>query len=106
MGRDLLCVFENEEDVINMNPDQSKVEKLDGLLLNVTAKKSGNDADTISRTFAPKCNVVEDPVCGSGHCHIVPYWAEKLGKKDIVAYQRSEERRVGKECRSRWSPYH
>jgi len=90
IGRDLLCVFENEEDIINMNPDQTKVEKLDGLLLNVTAKKQGDDADTISRTFAPKCNVVEDPVCGSGHCHIVPYWAEKLGKKDIVAYQASK----------------
>lgn len=43
----------------------------------------------ISRSFAPKCGVDEDPVCGSGHCHIVPYWAEKLGKDEITAYQPS-----------------
>ena len=43
----------------------------------------------ISRSFAPKCGVDEDPVCGSGHCHIVPYWAEKLGKDEITAYQAS-----------------
>ncbi|MFR1112714.1 MAG: PhzF family phenazine biosynthesis protein, partial [Blautia sp.] len=41
------------------------------------------------RTFAPKCNVAEDPVCGSGHCHIVPYWSGRLGKETIVAYQAS-----------------
>lgn len=43
----------------------------------------------ISRSFAPKLNVNEDPVCGSGHCHIVPYWSRKLGKASIVAYQAS-----------------
>lgn len=43
----------------------------------------------VSRSFAPKLSVVEDPVCGSGHCHIVPYWAEKFGKNELVAYQAS-----------------
>ena len=88
MGRDLLCLMDDEEFVRNMDPDQKKVEALDGLLLHTTAK--GKDFDCVSRTFAPKCNVVEDPVCGSGHCHIIPFWAEKLGKKDIVAFQASE----------------
>ncbi|WP_298706491.1 PhzF family phenazine biosynthesis protein [uncultured Veillonella sp.] len=45
--------------------------------------------DCVSRSFAPKLAVPEDPVCGSGHCHIVPYWAEKLGKSQITAYQAS-----------------
>ncbi|WP_251444191.1 PhzF family phenazine biosynthesis protein [Veillonella intestinalis] len=44
----------------------------------------------MSRSFAPKLNVPEDPVCGSGHCHIVPYWAEKLQKDSVVAYQASK----------------
>jgi PhzF family phenazine biosynthesis protein len=88
MGRDLLCVFDSPETVKNLTPDQEKVKALDGLLLQATAK--GTDSDCISRTFAPKCNVAEDPVCGSGHCHIVPYWAERLGKKGIIAYQASK----------------
>ncbi len=54
----------------------------------MTAK--GENTDCISRSFAPKLNVVEDPVCGSGHCHIVPYWSKKLQKEDIVAYQASK----------------
>lgn len=88
MGRDLLCVFDNEDIVRNLEPDMDKLLKLDGLLLQVTAP--GKDTDSVSRSFAPKLNVTEDPVCGSGHCHIVPYWAQKLGKDSIVAYQASK----------------
>lgn len=88
MGRDLLCVFDSEDTVRNLDPDMDKLLKLDGLLLQVTAP--GKDTDSVSRSFAPKLNVAEDPVCGSGHCHIVPYWAKKLGKNDIVAYQASK----------------
>ncbi|MCD8036371.1 MAG: PhzF family phenazine biosynthesis protein [Clostridiales bacterium] len=88
MGRDLLCIFDNEEAVIKIHPDQKKLLNLDGLLLHVTAK--GCSTDCVSRSFAPKCNVEEDPVCGSGHCHIVPYWANKLGKSEITAYQASK----------------
>lgn len=88
MGRDLLCVFENEKIIRNMNPDMEKIKKLDGLLLNVTAR--GKDFDCVSRSFAPKVNVSEDPVCGSGHCHIIPYWSLKLNKKELTAYQASK----------------
>lgn len=88
MGRDLLCVFDDESVVREATPDMERVKNLDGLLLHLTAK--GKDTDCVSRSFAPKLNVVEDPVCGSGHCHIVPYWAEKLAKNQIVAYQASQ----------------
>lgn len=87
LGRDLLCILESEQQVIDLDPDTDKVKELDGLLLQVTAQ--GSDVDCVSRTFAPKLNVDEDPVCGSGHCHIVPYWAEKLNKDSIIAYQAS-----------------
>ena len=43
----------------------------------------------MSRSFAPKLNVPEDPVCGSGHCHIAPYWAGRLGRASLVACQAS-----------------
>lgn len=70
MGRDLLCVYDDEKTVRNLQPDMNKLLNLDGLLLQVTAP--GKNTDSVSRSFAPKLNVTEDPVCGSGHCHIVP----------------------------------
>ncbi len=88
IGRDLLCIFDNEEEIVNIKPDLNKVKELDGLLLHVSAK--GKSFDCISRSFAPKCGVDEDPVCGSGHCHIIPYWANKLNKDNLIAYQASK----------------
>lgn len=87
MGRDLVCVLPSEEDVRHAAPDLDKVAALDGLLFHMTAK--GRDYDCVSRSFAPKLHVPEDPVCGSGHCHLVPVWAAALGKDDIRAYQAS-----------------
>jgi len=88
LGRDLLCVVESEQQVRGCTPDMAKVKALpDGLLCHVTAK--GGDVDCVSRSYAPKLSVSEDPVCGSGHCHIVPYWTAKLGKNELVAYQAS-----------------
>ncbi|KZL91817.1 phenazine biosynthesis-like protein [Clostridium magnum DSM 2767] len=57
------------------------------MLLQVTAK--GKNFDCVSRSFAPKLNVTEDSVCGSGHCRIVPFWTNKIGKNNIIAYQAS-----------------
>lgn len=89
MGRDLLCILKSEDDVRNCVPDLAKVSLLDGLLVHITAR--GHDGtDCVSRSFAPKLGISEDPVCGSAHCHIVPYWSGVLGRKDITAYQASE----------------
>lgn len=89
MGRDLLCVLPTAEDVAQADPDLEKVKKLPGLLCHITAEGIYG-FDCVSRSFAPKLDVEEDPVCGSGHCHIVPYWAKRLRQKDILAYQASE----------------
>lgn len=88
IGRDLVCVLENEEQIMSTKPDMEKVKELPGSLLHVTA--SSADFDCISRSFAPKYNVPEDPVCGSGHCHIAPLWARKLKKDKIIARQASK----------------
>lgn len=88
LGRDLVCVLEDEEQIYAACPDQEKVLNLDGLLLHITAK--GNTYDCVSRTFAPKMNVAEDAVCGSGHCHIIPLWADKLKKETLTARQASK----------------
>ena len=81
IARDLLCVLDDEQTV------RQKIKQIDGLMLHVTAR--GKDEDCLSRSFAPKLAVAEDPVCGSGHCHIIPYWADRLGKDELVAYQAS-----------------
>ncbi|MGL5435314.1 MAG: PhzF family phenazine biosynthesis protein [Lachnospiraceae bacterium] len=60
---------------------------MDGLLLQLTAQ--GKTYDCVTRSFAPKLNVSEDPVCGSGHCHVIPLWADKLKKSDLCAFQAS-----------------
>ena len=87
LARDLLCVLEEEQTVRELTPDLEKIKQIDGLLVHVTAR--GKDEDCVSRSFAPKLSVAEDPVCGSGHCHIIPYWADLLGKDELVAYQAS-----------------
>ncbi len=89
MGRDMLCVFERASVVKELKPDMEALKKLDGLLLHATAVSDSGEFDCISRSFAPKLNVAEDPVCGSGHCHIIPYWSEKMGKLQLTAYQAS-----------------
>ena len=87
-ARDLLCVFDHQEQVTQLTPDLGKLLRLKGALVQVTAPGSG-DYDCISRTFAPKMGLPEDPVCGSGHCHIIPYWANQWNKTELTAYQAS-----------------
>ena len=86
--RDLMMVLDSERDVVELKPDLEAVEKLDGLCVAVTAK--GGEYDCVSRVFAPRLGVPEDPVTGSAHCMIAPYWSEKLGKNKINAFQASE----------------
>ena len=87
MGDDLIFVLENEEQVKNVVPNLSAINELEGACLHITAK--GTNFDCVTRSFVPKCNVAEDPVCGRGHCHVIPLWAKKLGKNELIAYQAS-----------------
>lgn len=88
LGRDLVCVMEREEYVRKAAPNMEYIKQLPGLLLHITAE--GKMFDCVTRSFAPKLKVSEDPVCGSGHCHVIPLWAEKLKKQDFRALQDSE----------------
>lgn len=88
LGMDLICVFESEEQVRNMQPDQAMLMNVEGRLQNATAR--GKDADCVSRSFAPKLGIAEDPVCGSAHCQLADYWSKELGKTEIHAYQASK----------------
>lgn len=88
LGLDLVCVFESEEIVRTMNPNQELLLGIEGRIQNVTA--SGIDTDCVSRSFCPKLSIAEDPVCGSAHCQIAAYWSKELSKKEIYAYQASK----------------
>lgn len=88
LGRDLVCVFPQGTAIAEMDPDMEKLKKLDGMAQHATAIVD-DEYDCVSRSFAPKLGINEDPVCGSGHCHIAPYWSERLGKHQLTAYQAS-----------------
>ena len=86
--RDAVAVFENEEDIKSMIPNMEKLEKLDYASVIITAP--GRDVDFVSRNFAPKLGIPEDPVTGSAHCELIPYWSKILNKKELLANQISE----------------
>lgn len=88
LDRDLLMVLDSEKDVLDLKLDFATLGELDGLCVAVTAE--GSEYDCVSRVFAPKINIPEDPVTGSAHCMIAPYWAERLGKSSITAFQASQ----------------
>lgn len=90
LDRDLLLVLPDADAVRALTPDQSKMKGLDGLLVVVTARSDVPEYDCISRVFAPKLAVEEDPVTGSAHCMIAPYWCDQLGKEHLVCYQASQ----------------
>lgn len=87
MGADMVCVLENEEQVRQVRANQELIRQMDGVCLHITAP--GHSYDCVTRTFAPKCNVAEDPVCGRAHCHVIPLWAAKQNKAELTAYQAS-----------------
>jgi len=84
-SRDYLIVFDTEDIVRSLKPDMILLKQLDSLGIIVTAV--GKNSDFVSRFFAPKVGIPEDPVTGSAHCTLIPYWSEKLGKKKLHAFQ-------------------
>ena len=86
-SRDYFVVLPNEEAVRNAEPDFNLMKDLDTIGVIITAK--GHKADVVSRCFYPGLGIQEDPVTGSAHCNIVPYWSEKLGKEKLLCEQLS-----------------
>jgi predicted PhzF superfamily epimerase YddE/YHI9 len=84
-SRDYLAIFESEKDVLALNPDFRAIKELG--VHAVIATAPGEKSDFASRFFAPSVGVDEDPVTGSAHCTLIPYWAERLGKNELFARQ-------------------
>lgn len=88
LARDYLAVFESEEDILNLEIDLDELKKLSAFGVIATAR--GKEVDFVSRFFAPNVGIDEDPVTGSAHCTLIPYWKKVLQKTDFVALQLSE----------------
>lgn len=84
-ARDYLVVYGTEAEVRALKPDMDRLSQVDRFAVIVTAP--GRSVDFVSRFFAPSKGVPEDPVTGSSHCTLTPYWSERLGKKDLHALQ-------------------
>jgi PhzF family phenazine biosynthesis protein len=84
-SRDYLALFETEDEVRALKPDMAKVATLDRMAVIATAP--GRDCDFVSRFFVPSMGIPEDPVTGSAHCTLVPYWSKRLGKASLFARQ-------------------
>lgn len=86
-SRDYVLVFETETIIRQMKPNQSLLNQINldpgGII--VTAK--GDEVDFVSRFFTPQASIFEDPVTGSAHCSLIPYWSERLGKESMLALQ-------------------
>jgi len=80
-----LAVFATEQDVLDLQPNFDILATLDKI--GVIATAPGTDVDFVSRFFAPKAGINEDPVCGSAHCTLTPYWSKRLGKMKLTARQ-------------------
>jgi PhzF family phenazine biosynthesis protein len=89
-SRDYFLVYESEDDINDIVPDFFALSKMDTVGVIVTAP--GKNVDFVSRFFAPGAGVPEDPVTGSAHCNLIPYWADKLGKTKLHAYQLSSRK--------------
>jgi PhzF family phenazine biosynthesis protein len=93
-SRDYVLVYATEAQVREIKIDRVLFDRINldpgGVI--VTAK--GEDCDFVSRFFTPQSSILEDPVTGSAHCSLIPFWSERLGKKDLEAWQVSD--RLGK----------
>jgi PhzF family phenazine biosynthesis protein len=87
-GRYALIVVDSEADVLALKPDFRALAAEGDILTIVTAP--GSKTDMVSRVFAAGAGIDEDPVTGSAHCISVPYWAERLGRNDLTAWQASK----------------
>lgn len=93
-ARDYVFVYEDAETIHKMDVDKVRLDKINldpgGMI--ITAK--GNEVDFVSRFFTPQASIMEDPVTGSAHCSLIPFWSERLKKETMLAHQLSSRKGV------------
>lgn len=91
-SRDYFLVFESEAQVRSLKVNANLLDPKDFGKGGIICTAKGDGVDFVSRFFLPGATIFEDPVTGSAHCSLIPYWSEKLGKEEMVAYQLSERK--------------
>ena len=89
-ARDYLLVYPKEQDVKDIKIDRQQFDKIDLSPGGVIVTAKGDNCDFVSRFFTPQASILEDPVTGSAHCSLIPFWAQKLGKEALHAMQLSD----------------
>lgn len=88
--RDYVLLYESEQDIINIRIDRSIFDLINLDPGGVVVTAAGTDSDFVSRFFTPQSSILEDPVTGSAHCSLIPFWAKRLTKDKLLALQLSE----------------
>ena len=89
-SRDYVLVFENEQQVRDIQINRHAFDQINLDTGGVIVTAAGGDCDFVSRFFTPQAQILEDPVTGSAHCSLIPFWSERLQKKELHAMQVSE----------------
>lgn len=93
-SRDFVLIYDSEEEIKNIKIDRQIFDQINLDPGGVIVTSEGSNCDFVSRFFTPQASILEDPVTGSAHCSLIPFWANRLKKKELTAIQISE--RVGK----------
>ena len=89
-SRDFVLVYKKEQDIRDISIDRQYFDRINLDPGGVIVTSEGERSDFVSRFFTPQASILEDPVTGSAHCSLVPYWSERLQKKELLAYQLSD----------------
>ena len=89
-ARDYMLVYENEKEISSIQIDRTIFNKINLGTGGVIVTAKGQSVDFVSRFFTPQATILEDPVTGSSHCTLIPYWSDFFSKKKLSAYQISE----------------
>lgn len=91
-SRDYLLIYENQNEIEQLKIEQSIFDQINLDPGGVIVSAKGNEADFVSRFFTPQATILEDPVTGSAHCTLIPYWSEVFKKNQLIAFQLSPEK--------------
>lgn len=90
--RDYLLLYNSETEILNLKIDRSFFDKINLDPGGIIVTALGDDSDFVSRYFTPQATILEDPVTGSAHCSLIPFWSKKLKQKKMIAFQLSERK--------------
>ena len=91
LARDYVLLYEREADIRNIEIDRALFDRINLDPGGVVVTAPGDDCDFVSRFFTPQATILEDPVTGSAHCSLIPYWSVRTGKKEMTAHQLSAQ---------------